>query len=96
MSQQARRYNVVALALVLCAWLVTAATHLHVQDQATGATEAAHCAHCLALSAGAAPPPTHNLPTIIVTPTVVVPFGHATPPSEPPRSSYLSRGPPAI
>ena len=96
MSPQARLYNVVALAFVVCAWLVTAAMHLHLQDEHAGAVDSAHCAHCLALSTGAAPAPEYNFPIVIVTPSVVLSFDDVPAPSQSPRSSYLSRGPPAV
>lgn len=35
-----RRYNVVALAFVLCAWLIAAAMHL--QEQDAGVADSAH------------------------------------------------------
>lgn len=95
MSDRAQRYNVVALAFVLCAWLVTAVMHLHVKDQDAGPAHASACAYCLSLSAGAAPAPEQQSPSVIVTSTVVGSSHEAPAPGKSAPFFYLSRGPPA-
>jgi hypothetical protein len=93
---QSRRYNVVvALVFVLCAWLVAAAMHLHVNDQDTGIADSAHCASCFALSASAAPAPELRLPAVIAAPAIIVAFDDTTFADQTAPSFYLSRGPPA-
>jgi hypothetical protein len=97
-SVLARRYNVVALAFVLCAWLVAAAMHLHLGDNDKNArgVEPQHCTYCLAFSGGAAPPPDHRIPEVVAEPAVVAVL-HGVPAEEQAAASfYLSRGPPAI
>jgi hypothetical protein len=94
-SCRARRNNVVALAFVLCAWLVAAAMHLHVNDQDAGIADSAHCAYCLALSASAAPAPELRVPPVIAAPAIIVAFDDATVEDLAAPSFYLSRGPPA-
>ena len=94
-SDRARRYNVVALVFVLCAWLVAAAMHLHVKDQDAGSADSAHCAHCSAFSASAAPAPELRLPPAIVAAAMIVTFDDATVEDLAAPSFYLSRGPPA-
>jgi hypothetical protein len=44
-----RRYNVAALAFVLCAWLVAAAMHLHLgdNDKGAGGVDPRPCTYCL-------------------------------------------------
>lgn len=93
-----RRYNVVALAFVLCAWLVAAAMHLHLgdNDKDAGGVDPRPCTYCLAFSGGAAPPPDHRIPEVVADPVAVVAF-HGHPANEQVAASfYLSRGPPAI
>ncbi|MBM0104952.1 hypothetical protein JM946_09335 [Steroidobacter sp. S1-65] len=94
-SDRARRYNVVALAVVLCAWLVAAAMHLHANDPDAGNADSAHCAHCSALSGSAAPAPELRVPPNIVVAAMVVAFDDAIVAGRAAPSFYLSRGPPA-
>ena len=94
-SLQARRYNVVALALVLCAWLVAAAMHLHVKEQDAGTADSAHCAYCLGLSTSAAPAAELRLPVVITAPVAIVACDDAAVDSQTAPSFYLSRGPPS-
>jgi hypothetical protein len=97
-SMLVRRYNVVALAFVLCAWLVAAAMHLHLGDNGkdAGAVELQPCSYCLAFSGGAAPPPDHRLPEVVADPVAVV-VRHGDPANEQVAASfYLSRGPPVV
>lgn len=94
-SQRARRYNVVALAFVLCAWLIAVAMHLHVKDQDAGIADSAHCAQCLALSASAAPAPEFRVPVALAGPMLVVGCDDTTFEAQAAPSYYLSRGPPA-
>lgn len=94
-SSLARRYNVIALGLVLCAWLVTAAMHLHVKDQDAGNADSTHCAYCFTLSAGAAPAPEFRVPAIIVVPAGVVACSDTTVEDRSTPAFYFSRGPPA-
>jgi hypothetical protein len=95
MNRRTRRYNVVALALVLCGWLIAAATHLHLQEHDAAVSDPAHCAYCFALSAGAAPAPELHLPTPIDAPLLVVSCDRATVEGLTDPSPYFSRGPPA-
>lgn len=95
MDGRARRYNVVALAFMLCAWLVVAAMHLHLQEDDAAGADSAHCAQCLALSVSAAPGPEVRLPALIPAPTIIVAFQGAAVAGRTLPSSYLSRGPPA-
>jgi hypothetical protein len=95
MSRRVRRYNVVALALVLCAWLISVAMHLHVKDEHAGTADSSPCGYCLALSAGAAPAPEQRVPAVIATPVLVVSLDDAPVQSQTAPSFYLSRGPPA-
>lgn len=96
MSKTARRYNVLVLSFALCAWLVTAALHLHVKDDHGDFSEPTPCTYCMVLSSGAAPAPEHRVPDIVVEPSTFVfadidsAHGRAAP------SFYLSRGPPRI
>lgn len=95
MSSLARRYNVIALGLVLCGWLIAAAMHLHVKEQAASGADSAHCAYCFGLSTSAAPAPEWRVPAFIAAPSSIVadddtPVEYRTAPS-----FYLSRGPPA-
>lgn len=94
-SRSARRYNVVALALVLCGWLIAVAMHLHVQEQDAGIADSAHCAHCLGLSASAAPAPEFRIPVAFAAPILVVPCDETPFEARMACSFYLSRGPPA-
>lgn len=97
-SVLARRYNVVALAFVLCAWLVAAAMHLHVadKDKEAGAAEPQYCSYCLAFSGGVAPPPQHQLPEAAAAPVAVAVSYDLPAAVRKATSFYLSRGPPAI
>jgi hypothetical protein len=94
----ARRYNVVALAFVLCAWLITAAMHLHVADtdKGSGAVDPRPCSYCLAFSGGAAPLPDYRIPDVFPQPTDVVVSYDLPAQEQVAPSYYLSRGPPAI
>lgn len=94
----ARRYNVVALAFVLCAWLVAAAMHLHLtdKDKEAGAVDPQPCSYCLAFAGGAAPLPDYRAPQVPAQPLVVV-VSYDLPAHEQAATSfYLSRGPPAV
>ena len=94
MGGRTRRYNVVALAFVLCAWLIAAAMHLHLEEQDAAVADSAHCVQCLALSASAAPGPEIRLPAPVAAPTIIIAFHGATFEGRTLPSSYLSRGPP--
>ena len=97
-SVLARRYNVVALAFVLCGWLIAAAMHLHLgdNDKDAGGVEPQPCAYCLAFSGGAAPPPEHRIPEVVADPVAVVAIHGQPAEKQVAASFYLSRGPPAI
>jgi hypothetical protein len=97
-SVLARRYNVVALAFVLCAWLVAAAMHIHLadKDKHAGGVHPAPCSYCVAFSAGAAPPPDHRMPEVVAEPAMVTAFHGEPAEKQVAASFYLSRGPPAI
>jgi hypothetical protein len=95
-SMLARRYNVVALAVVLCVWLVAAAMHLHLVDKDAGAADPRPCTYCLAFSGGAAPLPDYRIPEVFAQP-VAVEVRYDLPSQEQVATSfYLSRGPPAV
>ena len=94
-SCRARRYNVLALALVLCAWLVAAAMHVHVNEQDAAMGDSAHCAHCVGLSASAAPASEPGIPAVIVAATLIVACDDVPAEGQTAPSFYLSRGPPA-
>lgn len=94
----ARRYNVVALALVVCAWMIAAAMHLHLadKDKDAGGAEPQPCSYCLAFSGGAAPSPDYRAPPVFVQP-VAVAVSYDLPVQEQDAATfYLSRGPPAV
>jgi hypothetical protein len=93
-SHLARRFNVVALGLVLCAWLITAAMHLHVQDPDSGSADSAHCTYCLGLSTSAAPAPEFQIPAIVDAPAGIVTCNDLAVEDRATPSFYLSRGPP--
>jgi hypothetical protein len=97
-SMLARRYNVVALAFVLCAWMVAAAMHLHLSDndKDAGGVDPRPCTYCLAFSGGAAPPPDHRIPEVVADPIGVVAFPTLPAKEQVAASFYFSRGPPAI
>lgn len=91
-----RRYNVVALAFVLCVWLVGAAVHLHFDDGDAAASDLSPCAYCMALANGAAPLPEYRVPEVVAPPAVVVVSFEEREHAQLTTSFYLSRGPPAI
>lgn len=91
-----RRYNVVALAFVLCAWMIAAAMHIHLadKDQHAGGMQTP-CSYCLAFSGGTAPLPDYRIPKILP-PPVAVAISYDLPAQEQVAASfYLPRGPPA-
>lgn len=94
-SEQVRRYNVVALVLVLGAWLITAAMHLHGKDPDAGGVDTTHCSYCFALSTGVAPAPELRIPAVVVAPAIIVAFEGMAVEDQAALSFYLSRGPPA-
>jgi hypothetical protein len=97
-SMLVRRYNVVALAFVLCAWLITAAVHLHLadNDKGTGAVDSQPCSYCLAFAGGAAPLPDYRVPEAFAQPVAVAVFYDLPAQERVATSFYLSRGPPAV
>lgn len=96
-SVLARRYSVVALAFVLCAWLIAAAMHIHLADKDKHASggHPPPCSYCLAFSAGAAPLPDYRAPQVFAQPTAVAVFYDLPTQQQEATSFYLSRGPPA-
>lgn len=97
-SVLARRYNVPALALVLCAWMIAAAMHLHLadEDQNAGGVDPRPCSYCLAFSSGAAPLPDHRIPDALPQPQIVAVFYDLPAQEQVATSFYFSRGPPAV
>lgn len=93
-----RRYSVVALALVLCGWLITAAMHLHFADKETnaGGVDPRPCTYCLALSGGAAPLPDYRIPEILPQPAAAAVCYDLPAQEQITASFYLARGPPAV
>lgn len=94
--RQSQQRNVVVLALAICLWLLSYASHLHERGADHGAANetATTCALCISLPTGAAPPATIAVlvPMALGLGLALVslcPAGFARLPS-----SYLSRGPP--
>lgn len=95
-SRQSQQRNVVVLALAICLWLLSYASHLHERGADHGAANeaATACVLCLSLPTGATPPATIavlapmalGLGLLLVT-TCAAGFARLP-------SSYLSRGPP--
>lgn len=96
MSNTARRYNVLVLTFALCAWLVTAALHLHIKDDHSNVSESLPCSYCLVLSAGAAPAPKHHVVDVVVARAIIAATYDDAAHEQPAPSFYLSRGPPRI
>lgn len=97
-SVLARRYNVVALAFLLCAWMIAAAMHLHLadKDKNAGGVDPRPCSYCLAFSGGAAPLPDYRIPEVFPKP-IAVAVSYDLPAQEQAATRfYFSRGPPAI
>lgn len=95
-SMLARRYNVVALAFVLCAWLVAAAMHLHPADKDAGGVDPRPCSYCLAFSGGVAPLPDYRIPEVFTAPVAVAASYDLPSQEQVATAFYFSRGPPAI
>jgi hypothetical protein len=93
-----RRYSVVALAFVLCAWMITAAMHLHLADKNTEAAgmEPQPCTYCLAFSGGAAPLPDYRIPETFPQPAAAAVADDLPALEQVAASFYLSRGPPDV
>ena len=92
----ARRSHVVALVFVLCAWLIAAAVHLHLDGGDADASDPSPCSYCIALANGAAPLPEYRVPKVIAGPVAVAVSFEEREHAQLTTSSYLSRGPPAL
>jgi hypothetical protein len=90
-----RRYNVIALGLVLCAWLITAVAHLHVREQGADKPDSAHCTYCFAFASGVAPTPELRLPARIDASIGRVACDDTPVEDRAIPSFYFSRGPPS-
>jgi hypothetical protein len=95
-SRRVRRYSVVPLALVICAWLIASAMHLHLKDDHVGLAESTACSYCMSLSGGVAPPPEHRTPEIVVSPGSIAISRDDFARDQAAPSFYLSRGPPSV
>ena len=95
-SVLSRRYSVIALAFVLCAWLITAAMHIHLADKETdvGGVDPRPCTYCLAFAGGAAPLPDYRIPQIFPQPVAAEVCYDLLAHEQVTPSFYLARGPP--